>query len=125
MIRKWFLLIFGFLLLSVAIGFSAAWPTSELLYPVGGEVFHPGQKVNIQWKVINPNNIPVCEQEVYVFINNTRYLVAQLRGNARAYSWIVPNATGAAVIQLNLGCETGNNKYESFNRQNNHPFTIQ
>lgn len=125
MIRKLGLFVPVFLLSLAAIALSAAWPTSDLVYPRGGEVFHPGQKVNIQWRVINPNNVPVCEQEVYVFVNGTRYLVAQLSGAYRSYSWIVPNTPGRSVILLNLGCETGNNKYESYNMQNTHVFNIQ
>lgn len=111
------------LLLLAGFGFSVDWPTADLTYPHGGETFRPGQTVHVQWTVTT-NNIAVCEQEVYLRVNNLRYLQGQFSGDARDFNWVVPNFNSKAYFEIDVGCETGPTKYESWTVQYNHGILI-
>lgn len=122
MVRKGSFACFVFLLIAAS-GFAVTWPTADLTYPHGGETFRPGQTVHVQWNVTT-NDIPICEQEIYLRVNGVAYLQGQFNGESRDFNWVVPNIKGKAYIAINLGCEAGPNKYESFNLQVNHAIVI-
>jgi hypothetical protein len=107
--RKIFLLL-PLALLSLTVIFAATQPSAVLTYPTAGLVFSPGQAVNIQWRVDNPDGQKFCEQEIFMKVDGTRYQISpELSSQARSYRWIVPNViTNHAVIHLHLGCERPN-----------------
>jgi hypothetical protein len=85
-------------------------PRPRLLQPRNGDTLIAGETTFIRWTVdTNGINVPFCEQEIFVIIDNGKSyeLVARELGqDVREFEWTVPNRpTTHATLSFGAGCD--------------------
>jgi hypothetical protein len=84
--------------------------SAQLISPVAGQVFYPGQQIRVEWKHTLPN-IPLrgCESEAWLSLDGGRTFsmwITFLAPSSTSFLWTVPNTpTNAAVLDIRFGCD--------------------
>ena len=109
-------------LFAVALGFApqfannssaAGTYSAQLIWPMAGQILHPGQKIRVEWKSVLPNiNLGACEMEVWLSLDGgatfPMWISPWLHPRTHSFDWTVPNTpTNAAVMDVRFGCEPG------------------
>ncbi|RKX70939.1 hypothetical protein DRP53_03300 [candidate division WOR-3 bacterium] len=73
----------------------------RLLYPNGGEVFNPGDTVEIKWRTFDP---PGCDSLSLFFSADSGYtydtIMTGIPASETTYNWIVPDTTSAQCMLM-------------------------